>query len=95
MRQPFPTLMKWGPPLVAAFGLGIALAGGLIGVALVGVPTPDASPEVRRREDRITNVSGATSVVGLGLNLVGLAVTATRAIAGRSRPLSTLELIRS
>lgn len=59
--------------LLATFGAGLATGGCLTGVQAVGIPTPDASPDARRLEDKVTGIAGSLFLFGSTLALLAFA----------------------
>lgn len=71
--------------LLGAFAVGVSTGGCLAGVQAVGIPTPDASPDARRLEDKVMRVSGNLFVGG---SIVSVAALVGRFLAGKnSKPL--------
>jgi hypothetical protein len=66
---PEPRLRRFLSTL-AIFFLGLALGGCSVGVKAVGVPSPDASSDARRLEDKVMHISGNLFLIGSFLSLV-------------------------
>jgi hypothetical protein len=67
--------------LLAMFAAGVSTGGCLTGVQAVGIPTPDASRDARRLEDKVTHIAGS---IFLGGSILAIAAFASRFLVGKN-----------